>query len=248
MAKDVHGMNAAAQELADLNTAHQDLADDIAKYRPTPVPSQPTPRPHRPSRRSRAAPASRPSSRSRDHHPGTDTARLTPGRAHALMASGPARTPTHHRANTHEAERSIDWRAVMVPPRPPSSAVLPGSVRTTNDQPAPPPRTAVAGTISTPPRQSSTYFYVDDQVTSAVTATGTHSGARKHTVTTQQPLPRRHIYAGDRAQVGAPIMQDSRAPSLRSRAWKIDKSRAKNRLSRRSAHSSRSCIRCEHRH
>lgn len=33
MAKDVHGMNVAAQELADLNTAHQDLAEDIAKYK-----------------------------------------------------------------------------------------------------------------------------------------------------------------------------------------------------------------------
>jgi DNA-binding transcriptional regulator YhcF (GntR family) len=33
MAKDVHAMNVAAQELADLNTAHQDLADDIAKYK-----------------------------------------------------------------------------------------------------------------------------------------------------------------------------------------------------------------------
>lgn len=33
MAKDVHGMNAAAQELADLNTAHQDLAEDIAKHK-----------------------------------------------------------------------------------------------------------------------------------------------------------------------------------------------------------------------
>jgi hypothetical protein len=33
MAKDVHGMNDAAQELADLNTAHQGLAEDIAKYK-----------------------------------------------------------------------------------------------------------------------------------------------------------------------------------------------------------------------
>jgi hypothetical protein len=33
MAKDVHGMNAATQELADLNAAHQDLAEDIAKYK-----------------------------------------------------------------------------------------------------------------------------------------------------------------------------------------------------------------------
>jgi DNA-binding transcriptional regulator YhcF (GntR family) len=33
MAKDVHGMNVATQELADLNTAHQDLAEDIAKYK-----------------------------------------------------------------------------------------------------------------------------------------------------------------------------------------------------------------------
>ena len=33
MAKDVHGMNVAAQELADLNAAHQDLAEDIAKYK-----------------------------------------------------------------------------------------------------------------------------------------------------------------------------------------------------------------------
>ncbi|MFI7079735.1 hypothetical protein ACIBO1_20765 [Micromonospora sp. NPDC049903] len=36
MAKDVHGMNVAAQELADLNTAHQDLADDIATYKANP--------------------------------------------------------------------------------------------------------------------------------------------------------------------------------------------------------------------
>jgi hypothetical protein len=33
MAKDVHGMNAATQELADLKAAHQDLADDIATYK-----------------------------------------------------------------------------------------------------------------------------------------------------------------------------------------------------------------------
>jgi DNA-binding transcriptional regulator YhcF (GntR family) len=33
MAKDIHAMNVAAQELADLNTAHQDLAEDIAKYK-----------------------------------------------------------------------------------------------------------------------------------------------------------------------------------------------------------------------
>ncbi len=33
MAKDVHGMNVAAQELADLNAVHQDLAEDIAKYK-----------------------------------------------------------------------------------------------------------------------------------------------------------------------------------------------------------------------
>ncbi|MEV6631565.1 hypothetical protein AB0M54_12520 [Actinoplanes sp. NPDC051470] len=32
MAKDLHGMNAATHELADLKAAHQDLADDIAKY------------------------------------------------------------------------------------------------------------------------------------------------------------------------------------------------------------------------
>ncbi|MEV6348073.1 winged helix-turn-helix domain-containing protein [Actinoplanes sp. NPDC051851] len=32
MAKDVHGMNVATQELADLKAANQDLADDIAKY------------------------------------------------------------------------------------------------------------------------------------------------------------------------------------------------------------------------
>jgi DNA-binding transcriptional regulator YhcF (GntR family) len=33
MAKDVNGMNAATQELAELNAAHQDLAEDIAKYK-----------------------------------------------------------------------------------------------------------------------------------------------------------------------------------------------------------------------
>jgi hypothetical protein len=33
MAKDIEGMNAATQELADLKAAHQDLADDIAKYK-----------------------------------------------------------------------------------------------------------------------------------------------------------------------------------------------------------------------
>jgi hypothetical protein len=33
MATNVHGMNAATQELADLKAAHQDLAEDIAKYR-----------------------------------------------------------------------------------------------------------------------------------------------------------------------------------------------------------------------
>jgi len=32
MAKDVHAMNVATQELADLKAAHQDLAEDIAKY------------------------------------------------------------------------------------------------------------------------------------------------------------------------------------------------------------------------
>lgn len=32
MAKDVHAMNAVTQEPADLKAAHQDLADDIAKY------------------------------------------------------------------------------------------------------------------------------------------------------------------------------------------------------------------------
>ena len=33
MAKDVRAMNLAAQELADLNAAHQDLAEDIARYK-----------------------------------------------------------------------------------------------------------------------------------------------------------------------------------------------------------------------
>jgi DNA-binding transcriptional regulator YhcF (GntR family) len=33
MAKDVHGMNVATQELADLKAAHQDLAEDIAEYK-----------------------------------------------------------------------------------------------------------------------------------------------------------------------------------------------------------------------
>jgi len=33
MAKDFHAMNAATQELADLNAAHQYLAEDIAKYK-----------------------------------------------------------------------------------------------------------------------------------------------------------------------------------------------------------------------
>ena len=32
-AKDVHAMNAATQELADLNAARQNLAENIAKYR-----------------------------------------------------------------------------------------------------------------------------------------------------------------------------------------------------------------------
>jgi DNA-binding transcriptional regulator YhcF (GntR family) len=35
MAKDVHGMNVATQELADLKAANQDLAEDIAKYKAT---------------------------------------------------------------------------------------------------------------------------------------------------------------------------------------------------------------------
>jgi len=33
MAKDVHGMNLATQELGGLKAAHQDLAEDIAKYK-----------------------------------------------------------------------------------------------------------------------------------------------------------------------------------------------------------------------
>jgi len=33
MAKDVRAMNLAAQELADLNAAHQDLAEDTARYK-----------------------------------------------------------------------------------------------------------------------------------------------------------------------------------------------------------------------
>jgi hypothetical protein len=53
MAKDVQAMNAATHELADLTAAHQDLADDIAKYEagtgtepvdaepPAPEPAQP---------------------------------------------------------------------------------------------------------------------------------------------------------------------------------------------------------------
>ncbi|WP_436532493.1 hypothetical protein [Actinoplanes sp. HUAS TT8] len=33
LTKDARAMNAAARELADHNTAHQDLADDIVKYK-----------------------------------------------------------------------------------------------------------------------------------------------------------------------------------------------------------------------
>jgi hypothetical protein len=33
VAKDLHGMNTVTQELADLKAAHQDLAEDIAKYK-----------------------------------------------------------------------------------------------------------------------------------------------------------------------------------------------------------------------
>ena len=109
-------------------------------------------------------------------------------RAQGLRPSAHAH---HHRANTHEAERSIDWRRDD-PPRLPSSAVLPGwSGPPTTTRTTTPRRRGGHNLDAT--RQSSTYPYVDDQVTSAVTATETHSGARKHTVTTQQPLPRRHI-------------------------------------------------------
>lgn len=55
MAKDVHGMNVATEELADLKAAHQDLADEIAEYKTNtgiePVDAVPAPpEPPRPRR------------------------------------------------------------------------------------------------------------------------------------------------------------------------------------------------------
>lgn len=54
MAKDLHGMNVATQELADLKAARQDLADDIAKYKVNtgidPIEAAAAPEPAKPRR------------------------------------------------------------------------------------------------------------------------------------------------------------------------------------------------------